>query len=79
MTRDRPATAAERAMMGKRLIRLADLDHRHHGRTIQVAGLEGTLTGVVPLGDRVQLAIVVGGARVWSDWLDADDSAEVWK
>lgn len=61
-----------------RLVRLADLTERHHGRHIEVAGHTGVLAGVVPCGDRVQLALIVGGARMWTDWLPADETAEVW-
>jgi hypothetical protein len=33
--------------------------------------LEGTLTGVMGLGDKIQLALIVGGARAWLT-VDAD-------
>ncbi|MBB3040994.1 hypothetical protein [Nocardioides soli] len=62
-----------------RLIHLADLNERHHGRMVEVAGITGTLTDVIAVGARVQLALVVGGARMWTDWIDANETAEVWK
>lgn len=60
-------------------IRLADLHTRHHGHHIRTAGLEGILVGSFTVRDRVQLALLVGGARVWSDLLDGDVEVEVWK
>ena len=61
-----------------RLVRLADLTDRHIGRNIEVAGHVGILTDTIPCGDRVQLALIVGGARIWTDALGADETAEVW-
>jgi hypothetical protein len=63
----------------RRLIALSDLDHRHHGYHVHVAGLTGTFVGIVPLDDKVQLTLIVGGCRAWTDWLPAGDAAEVWK
>ncbi len=33
--------------------------------TVTVDGLEGTLVGILPCGDKVQLALIVGGLRAW--------------
>jgi hypothetical protein len=63
----------------RRLMRLGDLSERHHGRTVQTAAVTGTLTGILSVGNRVQLALVVGGARAWTDWLDVETAVEVWK
>ena len=62
-----------------RTVRLADLTSTHTGRQIDVAGLSGVLAGVIAVGSRVQLALIVGGARMWTDWLDADDTAEIYR
>lgn len=42
------------------------------GRTVTVAGLTGELVGVVPVADHFQLALVLNGARVFTDRLPAD-------
>jgi len=62
----------------RRLIHARDLGDRHIGRTVQVGQWTGTLTGVLPVGDRVQLALIVGGSRAFSDWLDGGEGVEVW-
>ena len=63
---------------GHRLRRLADLGDTHLGRTITLTdGPTGTLTGVIPIGDRIQLALIVGGSRIWTDALPADTHVEI--
>lgn len=62
-----------------RLVRLADLTSTHTGRQIEVAGYTGTLQAVITVADRVQLGLLLGGARVWTDWLPADDTAEIYR
>jgi hypothetical protein len=62
-----------------RLVPLRDLADRHLGRQIEVRGLTGVLVGLVPCGDRVQLDLRVGGARVLTAALPGDDGCEVWK
>lgn len=63
----------------RRLMRVGDLTERHHGRTVQTAAVTGTLTGILAVGNRVQLALVVGGCRAFTDWLDVDECVEVWR
>lgn len=63
----------------KRLMRIGDLTERHFGRQVETPAVTGELVGILSLGDRVQLAMVVGGARAWSDWLDVETAVEVWK
>jgi hypothetical protein len=62
---------------GARLVRLADLGDRHMGRHVEIRGLRGVLVGVIPVGGRVSLALLIGGARVFSDGYDADEGVEV--
>lgn len=69
----------DRAAVSGRTVRLGDLTTTHTGRRLDVAGLSGVLQGVIAVGDRVQLALVVGGARIWTDWLNADDIAETFR
>lgn len=64
---------------GKRLHRLADVGEIHMGRQIDVNGMRGTLTGLIPIKGRVVVAMVVGGARVWSDALPGETCVEIWK
>ncbi len=64
---------------GHRLIPLSALDNRHLGRHVAVAGHAGILTDIIPCGARVVLGLEVGGARASTDWLDADECAEVWR
>lgn len=63
----------------RRLVALRDLTERDHGKTVHVAGLTGTLTGIIAVRDRVQLALIVGGARAWTDLLDGGEGCEVWR
>lgn len=62
------------------LIRADQLDHRHHGHHIKVDGLEGEFVGVVPMpgGQRVVIALIVGGARAWKD-VAVGEFVEVWR
>lgn len=63
---------------GHDLRRLSDLGDKHVGRTVTLPdGITGTLTGTIPLAGRVQLALIVGRARIWTDALDADALVEV--
>ena len=62
-----------------RMVRLGDLTTAHTGRQIDVAGYAGTLQAVIAVARRIQLGLLVGSARVWTDWLPATDTAEVWK
>ena len=63
---------------GHDLRKLADLTDRHVGRDITLPdGMTGTLTGVIPVAGRVQLALIVGRARIWTDALDGDALVEV--
>lgn len=78
MTRNRPATAEERARMGHRLITAADLGDRHHGRRIRIGDVEGTLTGSFTIAGVVNLAVIVGGARAWFA-LEPGAAVEVWR
>lgn len=48
------------------------------GREVTVAGLTGTLVGVLPLaGDTYQLALIVGRARAWTDVLPGETEIEL--
>ncbi len=49
----------------------------HIGRTVTVADLTGTLTGLIPVGDTYQLALIVGSSRVWTAALPADTHIEI--
>jgi len=62
---------------GNRLRTVGTLLDSHLGRTVTVTGLTGSLAGVVPLGPTVQLALVVGGSRVFSDAMPADTHIEI--
>jgi hypothetical protein len=51
------------------------------GRTVTVPGtppVTGVLVGVLPVRDRVTLALIVGKRRAWTDALDANTPIEVW-
>lgn len=63
----------------KRLMRIGDLTEKHFGRQVQTSAVTGELVGVLSVGSRVQLAMVVGGCRAWSDWIDVETAVEVWK
>lgn len=63
----------------KRLTRIDALTDRHMGQQVELGNLAGTLVGIVPCGDRVQLALVVGGARVFTSAFPGDVAVEVWK
>jgi hypothetical protein len=62
---------------GNRLRTVGTLLDSHLGRTVTVTGLTGSLAGVVPLGPTVQLSLIVGGARVFTDRLTADTDIEI--
>lgn len=63
---------------GHDLRRLAELSDRHLGRTLTLpGGMTGTLTGVIPLKGTVQLALIVGRARCFTDALDGGLLVEV--
>lgn len=65
------------AYRGNRLRTLADLGDRHLGRTITIRGLTGVLTGVIPVRDRIALALTVVGARAFTDAFPATEHVEV--
>lgn len=56
---------------------LADLTERHHGRTVTVIGLTGRLDGILPVADRIALALTVGGSRVFTTAMPADTAVEI--
>ena len=62
---------------GHRLRTVGTILDAHLGRTVTVTGLTGVLTGVVPLGPTVQLALVIGGARVFTDAMPTDTHIEI--
>ena len=62
---------------GNRLRTVGTILDAHLGRTVTVTGLTGVLTGVVPLGPTVQLALVIGGARVFTDAMPTDTHIEI--
>lgn len=62
----------------KRLHHAGDLDSRHVGRMVRVGDVEGHLTGIVPCADRVDLVLIVGGARAIFP-LTRDADVEVWR
>lgn len=41
------------------------LTDTHFGRTVTTGELSGTLVGLIPVGDQVTLALIIGGARAW--------------
>lgn len=51
---------------------LGQLGDTHMGRTVTIHGLTGTLTGLFPVNDTYTAALIVGGARAWTDALPAD-------
>lgn len=63
----------------KRLMRIGDLTERHFGRNVETPAVTGELVGVLSVGSRVQLAMVVGGCRAFTGWLPADECVEVWR
>lgn len=63
----------------KRLHRLADLSDVHMGRMVQVEGITGQLVGSWNIAGRVQLVLIVGGSRMFTDALDEATEVEVWK
>lgn len=54
-----------------------NLTANHFGCEVTITGLTGTLVGLVPVGDRVQAAMIVGGAHIWTDALPGGTRAEV--
>lgn len=62
---------------GKRLRRLSELTDRHIGREVTINDLTGTLTGLIPVGDRVIAALIVGRARAFTDALPGSTEVEV--
>lgn len=78
MTRNRPATTAERAAMSKRLITAADLDDKHMGRRFRIGAIEGVITGAFRRGQVVELHTLVGGSRAWFA-LEPGAAVEVWR
>lgn len=52
------------------------LTDRHFGRQVTTDGLTGTLVGLLPCGDDVTLALIVGGARAWKT-VAADEPVQV--
>ena len=63
----------------KRLHRLDALSDTHMGRQIQVAGLTGTLAGLVPCGGRIVVAMILGGAHAFTDALEPSTEVEIWR
>lgn len=61
---------------GKTLVRAADLDDRHMNRTVRIGDIEGSLVGIIPGRTRVDLVLVVGGARAFFQ-LDPNAHVEV--
>lgn len=47
------------------------------GRTVTVDDLTGELVGVVPVAGHFQLALVVNGARMFTDRLPADTPVQI--
>ena len=65
---------------GNRLRTLATILDAHLGRTVTIAddpAMTGTLVGVIPVRDRVQLALILGGRRVFTDAMPADTEIEI--
>ena len=56
---------------------VADLTERHIGRTVTVGALTGTLTGLLPVGDRTALALIVGRSRAFTQAYAAETPIEV--
>lgn len=56
---------------------VADLTDRHFGKEVAVAGLTGTLVSLVPVGTGATLAMVVGGAHIWTDLLPGDTAVDL--
>lgn len=59
--------------------RLCDITTQHvnEQRTVTVAGVTGSLVGVIPVRDRVQLALICQGARMWTDAMPKDTEIEI--
>lgn len=63
---------------GHDLRTLAEISDRHVGREITLPdGMTGVLTGVIPVGSTVQLALIVGRARCFTSALPADTPIEI--
>ena len=62
---------------GNRLRTVGTLLDAHLGRTVTIGDLTGVLAGVVPLGQTTQLALIVGGSRVFTDAMPADTHIEI--
>lgn len=56
---------------------LYNLTTAHVGRVVEANGLRGTLLGVIPFGDRVQLRLDVGGVNLWTSALPSDAQVQV--
>ena len=61
----------------KRTLSTITTAHVNEQRTVTVAGFTGQLTGVLPCRDRVVLALLVGGERVWTDAMPKDTDIEI--
>lgn len=51
------------AFQHKRLVRAAELSERHMSRDVRIGAVEGSLVGLVHSSIRVDVVLVVGGAR----------------
>lgn len=59
------------------LVELVQRRETHMGRTVTIGDITGTLAGVIPVAGRVQLVLIVGAARIFTDALPADTHVEV--
>ena len=64
---------------GHRLRTLGDLTNTHMGRTVEVNGLTGTLTGLIPCGDHIALELRVGGSSALTAALPVGTCVEIWQ
>lgn len=78
MTRNHPATPAERTAMSRRMVRASELDDRHKGRTVRIGAVEGVLVSLYGIRDRVDLELEVGGAKAYFQ-LRGDAEVEHWR
>lgn len=50
---------------GKSLVRVTQLADRHMNRDIRIGDVEGSLVGLIPHHNRVDLVLIVGGSRAF--------------
>lgn len=60
----------------RRLVRARELADRHMNRLVRIGQVEGSLVGLIPHHSRVDLVLIVGGARAFFP-LDLDAHVEV--